>query len=457
MAEQSMSDGDGFDLNKSIHFYSEDDLENLPLENLRKIRRPVRNNTSETDNNSTDNISDDLVDLSSFVMDENELLQMDDDDLQRNEKRISRPRKTSVDDFVKNESVKNKDFQKNIAGVKNVSGAGQKSTFGVVVPEVEEDDDTVEFDEKSANRKRHSGQAGSAENDDKRNKIIAAIVALVLLFGGAVLVMEHPWSSGGNAQQSVALNDTGFWYDSSKTYPVALDDWQKNNYQLADLDALKNQFVHRYDGTEFGNAASVLPRESDGFTSDTSKAMLANGSPNPKYSYWTYETFVSQTSTILERILNPTFGGWGSYQYAHNHPDTTFNQKSVADMYTQKALMGTSTKKNQNWVPMYVDWDENDYGLSGQLLDVGPRWYGKVVSTKTQFSYDEEQKMYVVDLGVNVQFTAWRKDQSKVQRNGVLHLELVPNKGDYANSSSNKVLVNSSSLNVDISSQQVIH
>lgn len=239
-----------------------------------------------------------------------------------------------------------------------------------------------------------------------------------------------------------------FAKDASKMYPVPLKEWQTKGYKDQDAGALKPEILTALSGSEFSSGSNRLPSESSGFTSDDSKQMLDDGTLNMKYSYWTAEQFKSETGSYLERLLNPTFGGWEMYQ--HNGPGSSgyFDTTIIADMFTDRWLTENADKKTADYVPVYADWNADSYGLGDKLLSMGSRWIGTVTTSNTVFTYDKEKLQYSVDLTADVKFTAWTKDQTKLEKNGTLTLHLVSN-ADHLNSSSHKVLIDSASLKME--------
>lgn len=260
-----------------------------------------------------------------------------------------------------------------------------------------------------------------------------------------------PSSGPKSAQPSSKTSgssDDGFWTQPGARQPIEVPAWQQDSYQSLPEAKGKQLIVAAYSDREFSQAANRLPSEAGGYTNDTAKATLADGSPNPMYSYWTAEEYQYETGSYLSRILNPDYGNWRFLQYASNHPNKAFNVQAVEDMFTRSYLVANTGKPYGGWVPFYGDWQENDYGMGDRLLTAGPRWYGEVESSRSTFTYNDALKQYTVTLTAQVKYTAWAQDQSKLEKRGTLTLQFVPNKGAYATPSPHKVLINQATLKV---------
>jgi hypothetical protein len=255
----------------------------------------------------------------------------------------------------------------------------------------------------------------------------------------------------GNSQKIVQPpEDTteDFAKDPSKKYPIKLKDWQTKLHKEQDGDSLKKDILTSLSGSELNSSGNVLPSETSGFTADSSKETLEDGSLNVRYSYWTAEVFQSEVGGYLERLLNPTFGGWEMYQHNGIGSSGYFDTTLISDMFTDRWLSENADKKTAEYVPVFADWGANDYGLKDTLLTTGSRWIGTVTSSNTAFTYDSEKLQYSVDLTAQVKFVAWTKDQTKLEKKGTLTLHLVAN-ADKLNGSDHKVLIDSANLKME--------
>lgn len=233
------------------------------------------------------------------------------------------------------------------------------------------------------------------------------------------------------------------WYQESENlYPISLDEWQKKPFDSQDKGQVLGIVGEREASTSLGSSSNVLPQESTGYTPDINQQELEDGTINPMFSYWTAENFTQEVGTMLERLVNPTFGGWETAQYS----SSDFQTETLQDLFTDKWL-GSEGLNPQSY-PVYVDWSDNSYGLSDQLLLGGTRWAGDVQTVTTNFVFNPETSQYDVNLVANVKYTAWNKDQSKIEKNGVLTLNLVANPEQSKGASENRVLIDSAKLEV---------
>lgn len=247
-----------------------------------------------------------------------------------------------------------------------------------------------------------------------------------------------------------ALKDKeSFVNEEGKLYPITVDEWQQSSFKSQEKDeSLKENILTKYGETDLENISSILPLEAAGFTSDSSKKEV-DGELNPMYSFWTAEEFEYSVAEQIERLLNPTFGGWGNYQYKYGQANKAFDTSLFDDMFTSQFLESNVDKKYSEYIPVYADWSSNDYGMSKELLSSGTRWIGELKASTADFDYNEEEQNYTVRYSADVKFSAWAKDESKLEKNGKLNLTLVANTGEYKKDSKYKVLINNASLKVD--------
>lgn len=302
----------------------------------------------------------------------------------------------------------------------------------------------------------------------KRNIIIGTSSGVIAALIVGSIFLFNPFGSGGffkdsgtsartpsatqQAQtpqvQIIPEGQTDESFADSNPIPFKVADWQKETFSAKNTNTLLKDAVKTDSGSNLAVSSGTLPSEAAGFTSDPSKAQLSDGTINPMFSYWTAEQFSGETRLILERLLNPRFGDWMMYEWGDSDANHRFNVQQFSDIFTARFMNGNAGKPYSEWVPVFADWNSNDYGMSKVLLVGGAsRWFGQVTSSSTSFVYNDTTKQYTANFKANVVFTAWTKDQKKVQKHGVLTLKLVSN-ADNLNSSNNRVLVDGGSLKV---------
>lgn len=315
------------------------------------------------------------------------------------------------------------------------------------------------------------------KKNERRRLIYVSIggaVAIALIIGGIFLV---PTVKGGKvppastvtattgtkakASSAIPSGAPGADQNFAKTnqIPFEHENWQADDYKTQTnnegntqkfLEAIRTSIeAGKLDNGTLALASSTLPSEAAGYTSDQDQVTLEDGSLNPMYAYWTKELFETEVGTTLERLLNPTFGGWENYQYPEYQANTQFDTSIISDMFTPNWLETNTGKPYNEYVPVMADWGSDNYGGGYNLTDVA-RWYGQIQTSSIDFNYNEETQQYTAVYTANIKYTAWTKDQKTVERTGTLTLNLVPAASQQnSNGSSHRVLIDSATLKVD--------
>lgn len=312
----------------------------------------------------------------------------------------------------------------------------------------------------------------SEERKRKQKKALAfgipTLAALVIAatIGGSVVFNDSNSSDGTNSSDNggrtsaitneAPKNEDGsvdtsddFWKEKGKETPVKTKEWTKSEYSEEAFTKDKGIILTTAmdSSTPGGTDATLLPSESAGFTSDVSKEYLNDGTINPDFSYWTAEVYQAEVTSHVERLLNPTYGGWSKFQYPAYPGNSSFELNTVSDMFTTRYLNENSENPFSDYIPVYADWNGDNYGGENQLLESGPRWYGTLDTVSSDFTYDDATQQYTVKYAADVTFTAWTTDESKLEKKGKLELTFVANVNG-ANASSNRVLIDNAKLTV---------
>ena len=312
----------------------------------------------------------------------------------------------------------------------------------------------------------------SEERKRKQKKALAfgipTLAALVIAatIGGSVVFNDGNSSDGANSSDNggrtsaitneAPKNEDGsvdtsddFWKEKGKETPVKTKEWTKSEYSEEAFTKDKGIILTTAmdSSTPGGTDATLLPSESAGFTSDVSKEYLNDGTINPDFSYWTAEVYQAEVTSHVERLLNPTYGGWSKFQYPAYPGNSSFELNTVSDMFTTRYLNENSENPFSDYIPVYADWNGDNYGGENQLLESGPRWYGTLDTVSSDFTYDDATQQYTVKYAADVTFTAWTTDESKLEKKGKLELTFVANVNG-ANASSNRVLIDNAKLTV---------
>lgn len=229
-----------------------------------------------------------------------------------------------------------------------------------------------------------------------------------------------------------------FWIsDPFSAYPVKLEQWQieswneyiMNDDKAAGLEELKalHQTVADYNSSIPGfSQLQGLPARSNGFTDDIDKVRLEDGTLNPQYSYWTLEGFNDSVFFNLQRMVNPVFGNWVWAQMPEFDLETS--RDLFKKVYDPEWFFNNSGEKPQaEWNPIFADWNNDDYGMTGSFLEPdGPRWMGVVESVEVVLNFDNEKQEYSADVTANVKYSSWGKTQDTVlEKNGTIAFKVV--------------------------------
>lgn len=355
-------------------------------------------------------------------------------------------------------------------------GEGERSIEDLIREDQElaDAEDAILDDEKKAGRTK---------------KIVAACTGVVVLgvvitaafmynpFGGSQTVGEKDPSTisnssdnGGEANGPVDPNDPyegnniseeeqdkiaptvkdeeTFYQAEGNEFPVETEEWQQDVYDPSVLSEARGPILDSTNGSGLKDDSGILPYEAAGYTSDDSKQRLEDGSINPSYSFWTAESFTAEVAVMQERLLNPTFGGWGLVQYPAYPGNISYNSDILGDMFTPEFENRNADKQFSEYMPIYADWNGDNYGGNDSLLETGPRWYGEITNSSYEFVWNDSENAYDVNVTADVKFTAWAKNQSKLEKNGRLTLKLVANTED-TQDTGHKVLIDDASLKVE--------
>lgn len=257
--------------------------------------------------------------------------------------------------------------------------------------------------------------------------------------------VSAPANPENNGQGPDANSQQPFWTEKGKQWPpaangVPLQEWQTQNgesyknlpteeeQKKAKAELSKNVAAYNISVPGVNSNLQSLPSRSNGFTDDPSKVTLEDGSLNPKYSYWTLEGFNENVNYQLQRFVNPVFGGWQEYQYSSSK-GLTVKDAILTDRFTGSYeptyLDSMKDKPLNTWLPIYADWNHNDYGMGDQLLpEPAPRWLGSLDNVETTFTFNEAAQSYSAHVKANVTYVAWSQSQKTLTKTGVIEFDV---------------------------------
>lgn len=346
--------------------------------------------------------------------------------------------------------------------------------------------------EEKVEKDRQNGILDKRSKKDKRNKLLVIVPlasVAVLLIGGVAIydpfAQNFRWSQSATGEKEVdggagANNGPGgpagsgeWWESDTQKFPVEVPPWtvdeainnskdgsksdsekdpekegEGNGTVNTSLDrftredALQEQYdsVNKtYSGSTLSQLAVILPSIEGGFTDDATKAVNEDGSLNGNFSFWTRELFVGEVGSMLNRLMNPVFGGWQAASEG-NADEATKNK--LSDVFTSQWLASNGPEG----LPIVTSGKapiEVDYLPSG-----GTRWIGTITpgSENLNFTYDRGLKGYVVDYSADVTYSSWQQDKKVASFTGKISLKLVPNSQDQNPSSGNRVLISEAAL-----------
>jgi len=313
--------------------------------------------------------------------------------------------------------------------------------------------------EEKADKARQDQALKRQRGDNSRNrKVLLGVGAGVTALIVAGLVIYDPTSGalrfgekethqvaagkgeGTDTQKNgnVAGQPQNWWEEPANKYPVELQPWQQQTFNPKNATEVYASVDAAYTGTMLESASNQLPSQSTGFTNDP-KQETVDGRLNPLFSYWTQEDFEAETGTMLERLINPTFGGWQADSNAGRMTDGSY--KKLSDLFSKT---WQEAHPNASDIPVFLGAGKSvDYLPSG-----GSRWIGQVKDMTTDFQYDESIRNYRVTLVADISYTTWTQSKQKTTQTVELTLNLVPNQNEYANGSANRVVIDSGTIEV---------
>lgn len=347
-------------------------------------------------------------------------------------------------------------------------------------PDSEFDLDALIRADEEDKRKEDALLSSEKKKEGNRKKLFVSVLSLALVAILSTLLIVDPFhiigDDGKKTDGKVSANastaptnpngqgpgaeEKAFWQEKGKTYPVKVEDWQlssatktaspvdengksaeeiakakaKAEEERAKAQAALNNQVAAYNMAVPGVVSNLqtLPSRSNGFTDDPAQAVLPDGSLNPKYSYWTLEGFNENVNFTLQRMINPIFGSWQVYQYssskeAINRPMQIVSLFQLS--YDPEYIKKMADQPASTWLPVYADWNGNDYGMGDQLLpEPGPRWLGSLENIETTFKFDETTQTYSAHVKAKVNYSAWSQSQQVLKKTGTITFDVNPGK-----------------------------
>lgn len=237
-----------------------------------------------------------------------------------------------------------------------------------------------------------------------------------------------------------------------------VDDWQAVTYNPEtggthenpvvefSPEEIRENFIDYAQGTSFVNMSGSLPGEKDGFTSDRTQQLTSDGNINPYYVPVTSDDLNETFGNYINRLLNPVFGGWDSFQNMDNRDVSGRYYPAdmlFGDMFTSEWWNNNITESNYSALPILVNrWGEN-YG--GHDLDYRANgvFFGNITDVSLADVFERNVDGTILmsyKIRVNVDYIAQLANGEKLVKKGVTTLTLETNPHSEINP--HKLLIN---------------
>lgn len=194
-----------------------------------------------------------------------------------------------------------------------------------------------------------------------------------------------------------------------------------------------------YRSGYIGDISQNWPSRGMGYTNNPELEQLEDGSLNPWYSYVVAEDVQWFFGHNLQRLLNPVYGGWF---YWHEAPEeiglTNFRELFTADWWDENIENGDVSN-----LPIYADWDNNNYGLDNEVGTYG--WFGEVTDAEVEIT-EGEDGLSVIDATLYIEYSALSGGDT-ISRDAQLDIQVIPNTED-TEDINNRMLISSAQLSV---------
>ena len=242
---------------------------------------------------------------------------------------------------------------------------------------------------------------------------------------------------------------------SSDNAPLKLASWQTksvnsqmNNGQMSnELNSAIQNWIKK-DSSLTNTTRASFSSEKNGFTSDKSKAENSDGTINPKYSYLTTEKVNEQYALTINMLLNPEFGSWNQAQYSDNGGKSSKTLGNLQPLFTDSWWKSNVSKNDYSKLPVYADWNANDYHGRKFADKSNGRWFVSLTSESISPITKNDGSFKELDITDKVTFYANGKDGKVMTKKGTLKLTMVENMAE-DDSNSNRLLINQASLTID--------
>lgn len=225
--------------------------------------------------------------------------------------------------------------------------------------------------------------------------------------------------------------------------------WTKLPYFMgfAEDKDLRNDAIHWAHLTALGGHTVVLPSLEFGYINDINYALNEDGSINLNYSYVVRENVEYAFAIYSQRLLNPVFGNWSTFQFIDTNPSTSLGGQSFRDMFTSEWWNNNISENNYRAIPIFADWEQDGYGGLNFYEGSTDKFFGEITSMNVNMISLEDGSGVQVDIEAQVLFTAFGQNEL-LTKTGILTMQLVPNRDDIYNMD-RRMLINEASLTIN--------
>lgn len=254
----------------------------------------------------------------------------------------------------------------------------------------------------------NAGIAAKKKATKQRNIFIVVVVGVLLVVGVLVGLniynaLNNNVKSGNQYASSANKSDTN---TSTDTIAKNITDYMENDIRKVDYYATSKSAQTKEQKEEADadalasapvNAAAGIAGAPDD-TNDQDKVYNEDGSLNDNFTYITQDDITTTVRDDIERLINPVYGEWSSLQNPDRMDWTQGADKAHLDVNSWNRLADMFTYDNRNMlkndnesdarsvVPLYADWDKNQYGgewtnrlmyepIVGKLLSYNCNYY----------------------------------------------------------------------------------
>lgn len=205
--------------------------------------------------------------------------------------------------------------------------------------------------------------------------------------------------------------------EAQQIFAVDLPEWAQSNAKTKDGDTLPQ--------LRMDILTAYAPRTATGLAeiSSENNGYHSEGEVDDYHVTYTKEDAMAHIGEYMERLINPTFGGWTKYQYAENNPKQKFDPLIFKDMFSFEYWRSHEGMWPSEYLPVFADWNNDDYG-NPDLSNI-TRWHGKIKTMETSLQ-DYNEPTERIEVTATIEYKSYTNDGATETREGVLNMTLVP-------------------------------